>query len=235
MALQVPTVTVVSLSFDVRSKPLTLQDDLRAFHAKHFPHVPAPEQFLHGVGHEPAEDHFEEEYDELGYYPDGTKRAITDEQIAMFRHSEIHSILRKRMRRLEEGELSGEGEAPENVSHDPSNPTSAYKCPIPVGGESHISHGNTVKREDGLADGVQSGRMEKPKAQQWTTSSARTKAKNKKNRNKYQAKKKAERLRREREERQGHPDHEGDSDEWDPWHQANGPDAQKADNLDLDY
>ena len=34
--------------------------------------------------------------DELGYYPDGVKRTLTDEQIAMFRHSEIYSILRER-------------------------------------------------------------------------------------------------------------------------------------------
>ena len=31
------------------------------------------------------------------------------------------------------------------------------------------------------------------------------------------------------------PDEDEESDEWDPWHQANGPDAQKADALDLDY
>ena len=34
--------------------------------------------------------------DGLGYYPDGAKRTLTDEQIAMFRHSEIYSILRER-------------------------------------------------------------------------------------------------------------------------------------------
>ena len=37
-----------------------------------------------------------EELDDLGYYPDGVKRTLTDEQIAMFRHSEIYSILRER-------------------------------------------------------------------------------------------------------------------------------------------
>ena len=34
--------------------------------------------------------------DDLGDYPDGVKRTLTDEQIAMFRHSEIYSILRER-------------------------------------------------------------------------------------------------------------------------------------------
>ena len=37
-----------------------------------------------------------EELDDLGHYPDGVKRTLTDEQIAMFRHSEIYSILRER-------------------------------------------------------------------------------------------------------------------------------------------
>ena len=38
----------------------------------------------------------EDEDDGLGYYHDGVKRTLTDDQIAMFRHSEIYSILRKR-------------------------------------------------------------------------------------------------------------------------------------------
>ncbi len=36
----------------------------------------------------------EEEDDGLGYYPDGVKRTLTDEQIAIFRHSEIESLRR---------------------------------------------------------------------------------------------------------------------------------------------
>lgn len=38
----------------------------------------------------------EDEDDGLGYYHDGVKRTLTDDQIAMFRHSEIYSIVRKR-------------------------------------------------------------------------------------------------------------------------------------------
>ena len=37
-----------------------------------------------------------EDDDGLGYYPDGVKRTLTDEQIAMFRHSEIYALLRER-------------------------------------------------------------------------------------------------------------------------------------------
>lgn len=53
-------------------------------------------------------EYYEEEDDGLGYYPDGVKRTLTDEQIRIFRHSEIHAILRKRQleeeRRLQEEE-----------------------------------------------------------------------------------------------------------------------------------
>ena len=34
--------------------------------------------------------------DGLGYYSDGVKRTLTDEQVAMFRHSEIQALLRER-------------------------------------------------------------------------------------------------------------------------------------------
>lgn len=37
-----------------------------------------------------------EDDDGLGYYPDGVKRTLTDDQIAIFRHSEIYSLVRKR-------------------------------------------------------------------------------------------------------------------------------------------
>lgn len=40
----------------------------------------------------------EEEDDGLGYYPDGVKRTLTDEQIAMFRHSELQALERARER-----------------------------------------------------------------------------------------------------------------------------------------
>jgi hypothetical protein len=194
-------------------KTLILQDDLRAFHTKHFPHATTPEHFLHGVEQEPTEEYYDEEDDDLGYYPDGTKRTLTDEQIAMFRHSEIQAIIRKRRLRREEGELSEEDEAESDSPRDAASPTS------------------------GPADRVQSGRVEKPAMQQWTTSSARTKAKNKRNRDKYKAKKKEARLRKERAQKEGRPERDEDeeSDEWDPWHQANGPDVQKDDALDLDY
>jgi hypothetical protein len=43
------------------------------------------------------EDDEDDEGDEnLGWYHDGVKRTLTDEQVAMFRHSEIHRLLQHR-------------------------------------------------------------------------------------------------------------------------------------------
>lgn len=43
------------------------------------------------------EDYYEDEEDDgLGYYSDGVKRTLTDEQIAMFRHSELQALDRAR-------------------------------------------------------------------------------------------------------------------------------------------
>jgi hypothetical protein len=131
----------------------------------------------------------------------------------MFRHSEIQAIIRKRRLRQENGELSEEGEAE-------SDSPQSVATPAPT-----------------LTHQVQSGRVEKPRTQQWTTSSARTKAKNKKNRDNYRAKKKETRLRKERAQKEGRPERAQDeeSDEWDPWHQATGPDVQKEETFELDY
>jgi hypothetical protein len=80
-----------------------------------------------------------------------------------------------------------------------------------------------------------------PKKQQWATTSATTKAKNKRKRDRYAKRRKEIRLERglprRRSGRDGADSGDSDdgSDEWDAWHQANGPDVQKDDTLDLDY
>jgi hypothetical protein len=127
----------------------------------------------------------------------------------MFRHSEIQAILRKRRLRREAGELSEEGEAEEKTPQNIASPASA----------------------------LASEPVAKPKTQQWATSSARTKRRNKRNRDKYRIKKRETRVERERAQKEGRlsPYEDSESDEWDPWHQANGPDAQKQEPLDLDY
>ena len=56
------------------------------------------------------------EVDDLVYYADGNKRTLTDAQIAMFRHSEIYSILRERQVRKENRDADGETEANQNLN-----------------------------------------------------------------------------------------------------------------------
>jgi len=82
MTLHVPTIT---------------EDDLRAFHSKHLAGCPLPTTFLLDYV-EVAEGNAEyyDDDDGLGWYDDGVKRTLTDEQIAMFRHSEIQTLLTER-------------------------------------------------------------------------------------------------------------------------------------------
>jgi len=160
--MEVPTVTI---------------DDLRAFHAKHFPDAPAPEHVLYGVDPEAqaTEEYYDEADDGLGYYPDGTKRTLTDEQIAMFRHSEIQAILRKRRLRKENGEVSD------------TDPTPAV--PVSVSPPAQDSSLHTAES----MDKPQSDAIEKPK-QQWATTSAASKAKAKRKRNKYAQRRKEKKI-----------------------------------------
>ncbi|RHZ57781.1 DUF3807 domain-containing protein [Aspergillus thermomutatus] len=84
-SLQIPSITI---------------EDLQAFQAKHFP----SSQQITSLDYTYSETVDEEvDYDDgLGYYPDGVKRTLTDEQIRIFRHSEIHSLLREKQLREEE-------------------------------------------------------------------------------------------------------------------------------------
>ncbi|KAK4155521.1 hypothetical protein C8A00DRAFT_13455 [Chaetomidium leptoderma] len=88
--------------------PQISQAEMTAFHEAHFselatdqfqaqflrPHHPPAQHITYNAADE--EEHYEEEDDGLGYYPDGVKRTLTDEQIAIFRHSELESLRRAR-------------------------------------------------------------------------------------------------------------------------------------------
>ncbi|KAH0539092.1 hypothetical protein FGG08_004330 [Glutinoglossum americanum] len=96
--------------------PQVTEDDLFEFHAHHFngrrqgfPGTLLSDTTLLSLTEECCEDgDLEYDYDDddgLGYYPDGVKRTLTDAQIAMFRWSEVQSLLRAKKRRL--GGLEG--------------------------------------------------------------------------------------------------------------------------------
>lgn len=231
MDFQIPTVTIVSSAL-LRSvlscsSLLIVQDDLRAFHSKHFPQAAEPKTFLHGVDVDAAaEDYHEEDayYEDLGHYWDGAQRTLTDEQISMFRHSEIQAILRQRekLQDREQGEVTDENPSAilQSGQADADKPASSNSR-LPA---------NLVN--DSLGK-VSTGGVEKSNVTQWATSSARTKAKNRRHRDKYRAKKRLQ----QKQLTMKNPRDEGEdeSDEWDPWHQANGPDVHKEDSFDLNY
>jgi hypothetical protein len=75
-------------------------EQLILFHRAHFPGSAVPESLL--VQQQSFEEVNEQE-DNLGYYADGEKRTLTDEQVKMFRHSEIQRLLAKRRRGPEPG------------------------------------------------------------------------------------------------------------------------------------
>jgi hypothetical protein len=82
--------------------PTITEEDLKTFHLEHFPATPLPQSFGS------VQDEDQEQEHELGYYPDGTKRTLTDDQIAMFRHSEIQQLLRAlRLQRTTSSRESG--------------------------------------------------------------------------------------------------------------------------------
>lgn len=70
------------------------------------------EQFLGPVEEEEYLEDLED--DGLGYYEDGTKRTLTDEQIAIFRHSEIQALLRDRRHAAEAKQDKEDNQTEEN-------------------------------------------------------------------------------------------------------------------------
>lgn len=175
------------------------------------------------------EEYYDEDDDGLGYYEDGVKRTLTDEQIALFRHSEIQRMLLER-RRVREAEESVHGDpSPEATMEDGEVEGSGQSTPMSISSDDEQS---------------QAAPAEKPQ-QKWTATSEKTRARNaknrKKNRKNHRERKKAERKKLEQDEKDARRRAEREevlgeeSDEWDPWHQANGPDAQKEDAVDLDY
>ncbi|EYE96028.1 DUF3807 domain-containing protein [Aspergillus ruber CBS 135680] len=96
--------------------PPVTPNDLQTFQAKHFlghrtpacdtPTAPAEDAYY---SYE-EEEYYDDDTEHLGRYPDGVKRTLTEEQIRIFRHSEIHAILRERQLREEEAEYEGSDE-----------------------------------------------------------------------------------------------------------------------------
>ncbi|KGO71492.1 Protein of unknown function DUF3807 [Penicillium italicum] len=100
--------------------PNVTLDDLQAFQSKHFP------------GQQPAvftQENDQTTDDDLGYYPDGTKRTLTDEQIQIFRHSEIHALLRERQLKEDEAQYQARMQSSLNDGSEVNPDTAPEKRP----------------------------------------------------------------------------------------------------------
>jgi len=76
--------------------------------------------------------------DELGWYSDGAKRTLTDEQIAMFRHTELEQLLRQQR-------LRAENEDDDDDSYEPPEPDMPImRAPTP---RSPVSDASSLEAE----------------------------------------------------------------------------------------
>lgn len=73
------------------------------------------------------DDEWEEE-DDLGYYEDGVKRTLTDEQIDIFRHSELRELRRQQERNLKQ---KGDTAVDESLNDDKESPTRTPGSSLP--------------------------------------------------------------------------------------------------------
>jgi hypothetical protein len=95
------------------------KDDLLSFQFTHFGDNTKPDTFFvdpeEALNYCPDVADFDE--DGLGWYEDGVKRTLTDEQIEMFRHTEIEQLMRKR--RLEADEDAEEDDEDDDYYEPP--------------------------------------------------------------------------------------------------------------------
>jgi len=108
--------------------------------------------------------------DDLGYYPDGNKRTLTDDQIAMFRHSEIYSILRERQVLKENREADGD----ERSEGETSSFEEAAPAPLASSEQGEVQSGGIAWENNASVKHFEQDR---------DTGSARTASRNKRKRN----------------------------------------------------
>ncbi|OLN81701.1 Uncharacterized protein C16H5.15 [Colletotrichum chlorophyti] len=105
--------TILSPMQTQLTTPNITSDDLKAFFEAHFSSAALNDfnsDFFNAQTYSNASttnqslqhgDFVDEEDDGLGYYSDGVKRTLTDDQIAMFRHSELENLRREQERAAE--------------------------------------------------------------------------------------------------------------------------------------
>jgi hypothetical protein len=114
--MNVPIVTEVIALLHTERTLLTdmHQYDLQCFHNAHL--GPAPTQSSASV--RTGSTIQSNADDGLGYYADGTKRTLTDEEIAIFRHSELQQVIRAKHNSELDGESAGAATKMDAVEKD---------------------------------------------------------------------------------------------------------------------
>ncbi|KAI1774654.1 hypothetical protein F4818DRAFT_68932 [Hypoxylon cercidicola] len=154
--------------------PEVSQAEIDSFHDAHFSHAAIQvfdAQFFRPENaqdddqyYEECEEYYEEDDDGLGYYPDGVKRTLTDEQIAIFRHSELEALRRAQSRaakiRQESAALlqvAKEEDAEDAKEEDVKFGADLEAPPPPVKDEDIVDD----KKDDGeVQDGSEDGEIE---------------------------------------------------------------------------
>ncbi|KAI1752776.1 hypothetical protein F4782DRAFT_114452 [Xylaria castorea] len=140
--------------------PGVSQADIEAFHVTHFSNhaiglfnsqfLPLNTIPIDDSGYYNHEEE-EEEDDGLGYYPDGVKRTLTDEQIAIFRHSEVEAL-----RRAERNDLK-----PETAEDPPAIELASEEAVhTPVDNAASLANSEAM---DDTAEGSEDGEIETEK------------------------------------------------------------------------
>jgi Protein of unknown function (DUF3807) len=118
---------------------LTLgKEDLNNFHAAHFN--------SRQQDHEKTQD-YEAESD-LGFYADGTPRTLTDEQIAIFRHSEIQALLLQRRKAAEEAKGSDVSQPIQGDLSDGEIDPNGHTAPLAALENSNPGHGSLPDHDE---------------------------------------------------------------------------------------
>ena len=97
---------------------------------------------------------YEEEEDDLGYYPDGVKRTLTDDQVAIFRHSEVQRLLRQR-------QAAREAEAEER---DALSEPKEVQDAEPVPGDQALRDGKSMQIQSPSVQGLEQLKDKESKA-----------------------------------------------------------------------
>ncbi|KAM0712322.1 hypothetical protein Q7P37_011417 [Cladosporium fusiforme] len=131
-------------------RPLTIptvtEDDLLSFQFTHFGDDTKPDTFFvdpeHALNYHPGLDELGD--DGLGWYEDGVKRTLTDEQIEMFRHTELEELMRKRRLEAEAEEQEVDDYADDDDDeYEPTLPDALSSAPP----QSPLSEASSLEQE----------------------------------------------------------------------------------------